>query len=109
MLFLTWQMFNLQSGVIAKGIFNDLSFDPSLVKVILTFATPHSRPVVLFDDYSYHYYRTTAQTWRSGRENRLAHVSLTSVGGSHMDFLVQTDSVASWEIDVHTVVSRLHY
>jgi len=93
--------------VIAKGIFNDISFDPSLVKVILTFATPHSRPVVLFDEYSYQYYRATSKTWRLGRENRLAHVSLTSVGGSHMDFLVQTDSVASWEIDVYTVVSYL--
>ncbi|XP_034242534.1 GPI inositol-deacylase [Thrips palmi] len=95
------------SGVIAKGIFNDISFDPSLVKVILTFATPHSRPVVLFDEYSYHYYRATSKTWRLGRENRLGHISLTSVGGSYMDFLVQTDSIASWDIDVHTVTTTV--
>lgn len=94
--------------MIAKGIFNDPSFDPRLVQLILTFATPHSRPVVVFDEYTYKYYQETSKTWLTGRSKKLAHVTIASIGGGHMDYLVQTDSVASWDVDVHTVVCYFH-
>lgn len=95
------------SGLIAKGIFNDPSFDPSLVQVILTFATPHNRPVIVFDEYTYQYYQATSKTWVLDRGDRLAHVTLASVGGGPMDYLVQTDSISSWDTDLHTVTTTV--
>lgn len=94
-------------GLIAKGLFNSPVFDPSVVRVIFTFATPHSRPVIVFDEYIYRYYRTTSKTWLSGRPNKLKHVTLISVGGGHKDYLVQADSITSWEVDVYAVTTTI--
>lgn len=64
--------------------------------------------MVVFDEYTYKYYQETSKTWLKGRSNKLAHVTIASIGGGHMDYLVQTDSVASWDVDVHTVVCYDH-
>jgi hypothetical protein len=99
----------LQGGMVAKGLFQDPSFDKNLVRVIITLATSHTRPVLALDSFLAKYYDSVNAYWRTNRraggEGNLSHVTFASIGGGHRDILVRSGLTQMEEADVNVVVS----
>lgn len=82
-------------GLIARGLFTLPKFDPSVVRTIITFGTPHHHPVLSFDPQLMDYYETVNRFWRSqafsnDTEKRLKNITLVSVSGGLRDVLVRS-------------------
>lgn len=93
----------------AKGLFQDPSFDKSLVRVIITLVTPHKSPVLGLDSFLAKYYDSVNAYWRdnrrAGSEGNLSHVTFASIGGGHRDILVRSGLTQMEEADVNVLVS----
>jgi len=95
--------------MVAKGLFQDPSFDRNLVRVIITLVTPHKGPVLALDSFLAEYYDSVNAYWRTNRragsEGNLSHVTFASIGGGHRDILVRSGLTEMEEADVNVVVS----
>ena len=95
--------------MVAKGLFQDPSFDRNLVRVIITLVTPHKSPVVALDSFLATYYNSVNAYWRTNRragsEGNLSHVTFASIGGGHRDIQVRSGLTEMEEADVNVVVS----
>ncbi|XP_050431681.1 GPI inositol-deacylase [Adelges cooleyi] len=95
-------------GIIAKGLFIEPKFDPSLIKLIITLATPH-RPLILTDLYMDEYYRKVNAIWGNGfdkpRSSYLSNISLLSIGGGHKDLMVWPSLTYTPHADINTLSS----
>ncbi|XP_069125572.1 GPI inositol-deacylase-like [Argopecten irradians] len=74
---------------IARALFTLPDFDPSLVSVIITQATPHQAPIVPFDLKLSTFMKTVNDYWREHGNSTLSHVTIVSTGGGHRDVLVR--------------------
>ncbi|XP_060063451.1 GPI inositol-deacylase-like [Ylistrum balloti] len=76
-------------GNIARALFTLPDFDPSLVSVIITQATPHQGPVIPFDMKLSTFMTTVNNYWVDHSNSSLSHVTIVSTGGGHRDVLVR--------------------
>ncbi|XP_076854507.1 GPI inositol-deacylase [Brachyhypopomus gauderio] len=80
-------------GVVARALFTLPSFNPGLVSLILTQASPHLAPVLSLDPYILEFYSSVRRRWRSEAED-LRNVTVLSVGGGYRDYQVRSGLTA---------------
>ncbi|XP_026073937.1 GPI inositol-deacylase-like [Carassius auratus] len=80
-------------GVVARALFALARFNPRLVSLIITQASPHQAPVLSLDPYILEFYSRVRQRWATSAED-LRNVSVLSVGGGHLDFQVRSGLTA---------------
>ncbi|KAI4877972.1 hypothetical protein NFI96_020741 [Prochilodus magdalenae] len=80
-------------GVVARALFTLPRFNPHLVSLILTQASPHHAPVVSLDPYILGFYSSVKRRWSSGAED-LRNVTVLSVGGGYRDYQVRSGLAA---------------
>ncbi|XP_062862373.1 GPI inositol-deacylase [Trichomycterus rosablanca] len=76
-------------GVIARALFSLPRFNPHLVSLILTQASPHQAPVLSLDPYILDFYSSVGQHWKTGGRD-LHNVTVLSVGGGYRDYQVRS-------------------
>ncbi|XP_036417811.1 GPI inositol-deacylase isoform X2 [Colossoma macropomum] len=95
-------------GVVARALFTLPRFNPRLVSLILTQASPHHAPVISLDPYilggvftpdkmdqteEKEFYSSVRQHWAAGAED-LRNVTVLSVGGGYRDYQVRSGLTA---------------
>ncbi|TRY94184.1 hypothetical protein DNTS_028358 [Danionella cerebrum] len=76
-------------GVVARALFTLPRFDPRLVSLIITQASPHQAPVLSLDPYILEFYSSVRHHWATRAQN-LLNVTVLSVGGGYLDVQVPT-------------------
>ncbi|XP_028847097.1 GPI inositol-deacylase isoform X2 [Denticeps clupeoides] len=76
-------------GVVARALFTLPRFNPALVNLILTQASPHQAPVLPLDPHILDFYSAVRQRWITGAED-LRNVTVLSVGGGYRDYQVRS-------------------
>ncbi|XP_037542191.1 GPI inositol-deacylase [Nematolebias whitei] len=76
-------------GVVARALFTLPRFNPHLVSLIITQASPHLSPVLGLDPYLLEFYSAVRQKWVN-QANRLRNVTVLSVGGGYRDYQVRS-------------------
>ena len=89
-------------GMVAKALFSRPDFDPDLINVIITLATPH-QPVVLLDRETQDFYNNVNRYWTENRNSKLKDVTLVSVGGGDRDVQVRSSLTRSEHADVNVI------
>ncbi|MEQ2200350.1 hypothetical protein XENOCAPTIV_028029, partial [Xenoophorus captivus] len=74
-------------GVVARALFTLPRFNPHLVSLIITQASPHMAPVLALDPYLLDFYDAVRQKWVY-QANKLRNVTVLSVGGGYRDYQV---------------------
>uniref|UniRef100_A0A673N6A2 GPI inositol-deacylase n=1 Tax=Sinocyclocheilus rhinocerous TaxID=307959 RepID=A0A673N6A2_9TELE len=80
-------------GVVARALFTLARFNPRLVSLIITQASPHQAPVLSLDPYILEFYSTVRHRWATNAED-LRNVTVLSVGGGYLDFQVRSGLTA---------------
>ncbi|KAG9349391.1 hypothetical protein JZ751_027834 [Albula glossodonta] len=80
-------------GIVARALFALPRFNPQLVSLILTQASPHHAPVLTLDAQLLDFYSTVRRRWCSGADD-LLNVTVLSVGGGHRDYQVRSGLTA---------------
>ncbi|XP_058642833.1 GPI inositol-deacylase isoform X1 [Onychostoma macrolepis] len=80
-------------GVVARALFTLARFNPRLVSLIITQASPHQAPVLSLDPYILEFYSTVRHRWTTNAED-LRNVTVLSVGGGYLDFQVRSGLTA---------------
>uniref|UniRef100_A0A8C9V108 GPI inositol-deacylase n=1 Tax=Scleropages formosus TaxID=113540 RepID=A0A8C9V108_SCLFO len=80
-------------GVVARALFTLPRFNPRLVSLIVTQASPHQAPVLPMDSYLLEFYSAVRGRWQAGAED-LHNVTVLSVGGGHRDYQVRSGLTA---------------
>uniref|UniRef100_A0A8C1CI38 GPI inositol-deacylase n=1 Tax=Cyprinus carpio carpio TaxID=630221 RepID=A0A8C1CI38_CYPCA len=80
-------------GVVARALFALARFNPRLVSLIITQASPHQAPVLSLDPYILEFYSRVRHRWATSAEE-LRNVSVLSVGGGYLDFQVRSGLTA---------------
>ncbi|XP_038125707.1 GPI inositol-deacylase isoform X2 [Cyprinodon tularosa] len=76
-------------GVVARALFTLPRFNPRLVSLIVTQASPHVAPVLALDPYLLEFYVAVRQKW-STQAQKLRNVTVLSVGGGYRDYQVRS-------------------
>lgn len=76
-------------GVVARALYTLPRFNPNLVDLIITQASPHLAPVLALDPFLLDFYSTVRQRWVS-QAHRLRNVTVVSVGGGYRDYQVRS-------------------
>lgn len=76
-------------GVVARALFTLPKFDPRLVSLIITQASPHQAPVLPLDPYLLEFYSAVRRRWITGAQD-LRNVTVLSVGGGYRDYQVRS-------------------
>ncbi|XP_046987741.1 GPI inositol-deacylase [Schistocerca americana] len=92
-------------GVVARGLFMLPDFNTSLVKVIVTLATPHVSPVLSVDWHLSSYFGKTNVFWGTHRNDQLKNVTFVSLGGGHRDVMVQSALTISSSADINILTT----
>ncbi|KAJ8252811.1 hypothetical protein GJAV_G00205880 [Gymnothorax javanicus] len=80
-------------GVVARALFTLPRFNPQLVSLILTQASPHSAPVLPLDPQLLEFYSAVRGRWCGGAGD-LHNVTVLSVGGGYRDYQVRSGLTA---------------
>ncbi|TSM60577.1 GPI inositol-deacylase [Bagarius yarrelli] len=80
-------------GVIARALFSLPRFNPHLVSLILTQASPHQAPVLSLDPFILDFYSVVRRRW-SSRAEELRNVTVLSVAGGFRDYQVRSGLTA---------------
>ncbi|XP_030642693.1 GPI inositol-deacylase [Chanos chanos] len=80
-------------GVVARALFTLPRFNPSLVSLIITQASPHQAPVLSLDPHILEFYSAVRQKWVAGAED-LQNVTVLSAGGGYRDYQVRSGLTA---------------
>uniref|UniRef100_A0A672NMJ8 GPI inositol-deacylase n=1 Tax=Sinocyclocheilus grahami TaxID=75366 RepID=A0A672NMJ8_SINGR len=80
-------------GVVARALFTLARFNPRLVSLIITQASPHQAPVLSLDPYIQEFYSRVRHRWATSAED-LRNVTVLSVGGGYLDFQVRSGLTA---------------
>ncbi|KAK7788803.1 hypothetical protein R5R35_010913 [Gryllus longicercus] len=97
-------------GMVAKGLFLNPQFNPRLVEVIITLATPHKAPVLLLDRHLVDYHSKVDSFWRAQKNNtsgNIGHVTLVSIGGGQRDILVKSVLTQAEEADISVLSTQI--
>ncbi|KAF7709869.1 GPI inositol-deacylase [Silurus meridionalis] len=76
-------------GVIARALFALPRFNPRLVILILTQASPHLAPVLSLDPFILDFYSSVRRRWIARAED-LRNVTVLSMGGGYRDYQVRS-------------------
>ncbi|XP_057192030.1 GPI inositol-deacylase [Triplophysa rosa] len=80
-------------GVVARALFTLPRFNPHVVSLIITQASPHQAPVLSLDPYILQFYTTVSKRWATDAE-KFRNVTVLSVGGGHRDYQVRSGLTA---------------
>lgn len=92
-------------GMIAKGLFLEPDFDPSVVQMIVTLATPHS-PALLSDHLLSSYYESVNAFWDTYNASE-DNINVISIGGGPRDLLVRSDLTLTPHADISVIASAI--
>ncbi|KAM3607858.1 uncharacterized protein V6R79_015254 [Siganus canaliculatus] len=76
-------------GVVARALYTLPRFNPNLVSLIITQASPHLAPVLALDPYLLDFYAAVRHKWVN-QANKLRNVTVLSVGGGYRDYQVRS-------------------
>ncbi|XP_008402557.1 GPI inositol-deacylase isoform X1 [Poecilia reticulata] len=76
-------------GVVARALFTLPRFNPHLVSLIITQASPHMAPVLALDPYLLDFYTAVRQKWVN-QAAQLRNITVLSVGGGYRDYQVRS-------------------
>ncbi|XP_029936332.1 GPI inositol-deacylase [Myripristis murdjan] len=76
-------------GVVARALFTLPRFNPRLVTLIITQASPHLAPVLALDTYLLDFYSAVRHRWVNQADG-LRNVTVLSVGGGYRDYQVRS-------------------
>uniref|UniRef100_A0A1A8JMA2 GPI inositol-deacylase n=1 Tax=Nothobranchius kuhntae TaxID=321403 RepID=A0A1A8JMA2_NOTKU len=76
-------------GVVARALFTLPRFNPHLVSLIITQASPHLAPVLGLDPFLLEFYAAVRQKWVN-QANKLRNVTVLSIGGGYRDYQVRS-------------------
>uniref|UniRef100_A0A1A8PCW7 GPI inositol-deacylase n=1 Tax=Nothobranchius rachovii TaxID=451742 RepID=A0A1A8PCW7_9TELE len=76
-------------GVVARALFTLPRFNPHLVSLIITQASPHLAPVLGLDPFLLEFYAAVRQKWVN-QANKLRNVTVVSIGGGYRDYQVRS-------------------
>ncbi|XP_065107646.1 GPI inositol-deacylase [Paramisgurnus dabryanus] len=80
-------------GIVARALFTLPRFNPQLVSLIITQASPHQAPVLSLDPYILEFYSSVSKRWATGAEE-FRNVTVLSVGGGYRDYQVRSGLTA---------------
>lgn len=95
----------MQGGILARGVFMNPDFNPNLVHLIITLASPHKYALIQFDSYISNYYKDVNNFWKNNQN--LSHINLISLSGGFKDIIVHSDVTTDVNCDFNVVVSTL--
>ncbi|XP_042192094.1 GPI inositol-deacylase isoform X3 [Callorhinchus milii] len=87
-------------GIIARALFTLRNFDPTLISLIITQATPHIAPVLPLDSYLTDFYTAVNSYWILN-EKDLRNVTILSVGGGFRDYQVRSGLTVVPSLDAY--------
>ncbi|XP_053733811.1 GPI inositol-deacylase [Synchiropus splendidus] len=94
-------------GVVARALFTLPRFNPNLVSLIITQASPHLAPVLVLDSYLLDFYSAVRQKWVN-QASKLQNVTVLSIGGGYRDYQVRSGltslSCPSWDSNKFSLV-----
>ncbi|XP_039611917.1 GPI inositol-deacylase isoform X1 [Polypterus senegalus] len=76
-------------GIIARALFLLPKFNPNIINLIITQATPHQGPVLPLDSYITDFYRSVNNYWMD-HAVELQNVTVLSIGGGFRDYQVRS-------------------
>ncbi|XP_019727635.1 GPI inositol-deacylase isoform X2 [Hippocampus comes] len=80
-------------GLVARALFTLPNFNASLVRLIITQATPHLAPVLVLDHYLRDFYLSLRKKWVQ-QADELRNVTVLSIGGGHRDYQVRSGLIS---------------
>ena len=96
-------LFFFQGGLVTKGLFTLPDFNPQLVNLIISLASPHKHALIQPDSYIANYYKNLEKTWANS--SKVNHVTLVSIGGGNRDLIVRSDLTGDPTGQVNVLVS----
>ncbi|XP_008327156.1 GPI inositol-deacylase [Cynoglossus semilaevis] len=76
-------------GVVARALFTLPRFNTSLVKLIITQASPHLAPVLALDPHLLDFYSAVRQKWVK-EADKLRNITVLSIAGGYRDYQVRS-------------------
>ncbi|XP_061697618.1 GPI inositol-deacylase [Syngnathoides biaculeatus] len=80
-------------GVVARALFMLPHFNTTMVRLIITQASPHVAPVLVLDPYLLDFYSSLRKKWVK-QADELRNVTVLSVGGGHRDYQVRSGLIS---------------
>ncbi|XP_053646137.1 GPI inositol-deacylase [Cherax quadricarinatus] len=94
-------------GMVARAVYTLDTVAASKVSLIITLATPHTRPVLVLDQYLEQFYEKVNTYWIMERSLDLKDVVLVSIGGARNDVQVPTSHTITPLADVATTTTNV--
>ncbi|XP_066952739.1 GPI inositol-deacylase [Macrobrachium rosenbergii] len=94
-------------GMVARALLASENVTASTVPLIITQATPHTRPVVTVDHHLKEFYEKVNDYWEKERNCTLKDVILITVGGGRNDIQVATSHINTPFADIATTTSNV--
>ncbi|KAK6642802.1 hypothetical protein RUM43_004304 [Polyplax serrata] len=92
-------------GILARGVFMNPDFNPNLVHLIITLASPHKYALIQFDSYISNYYKDVNNFWKNNQN--LSHINLISLSGGFKDIIVHSDVTTDVNCDFNVVTTAV--
>ncbi|XP_071536619.1 GPI inositol-deacylase isoform X2 [Panulirus ornatus] len=92
-------------GMVARAVYMSGSVTPSTIPLIITQATPHTRPVLVLDQHLQSFYEKVNTYWTTRRTLDLKGVVLVTVGGGRNDIQVPTSHTSTPLADISTTTA----
>ncbi|XP_043916554.1 GPI inositol-deacylase [Protopterus annectens] len=87
-------------GLVARALLTLQDFNPDLISLIITQATPHIAPVLTVDRYLLDFYDTVNSYWLLNA-NTVKNVTVLSVGGGFRDYQVRSGLTILPSLNIH--------
>ncbi|KAK3859351.1 hypothetical protein Pcinc_034526, partial [Petrolisthes cinctipes] len=100
-------------GMVGRAVYthrdNNGTITPTMVPLIITQATPHTRPVIVLDQQLNDFYDKVNAYWIMERDYDLKDVVLVTVGGGRNDIQVPTTRANTPVADISTTTADVPY
>ncbi|XP_068212872.1 GPI inositol-deacylase [Palaemon carinicauda] len=94
-------------GMVARALLASENVTASTVPIIITQATPHTRPVVTVDHHLKEFYEEVNDYWEKERTCKLKDVVLITIGGGRNDIQVATSHINTPFADIATTTANV--
>lgn len=94
-------------GMVARAVYTTKQVTAAMAPLIITQATPHTRPVLVLDPHIQKFYDKVNTFWMMEREFDLKEVVLLTVGGGRNDIQVPTSHTNTPLADLATTTANI--
>ncbi|XP_050692366.1 GPI inositol-deacylase-like isoform X2 [Eriocheir sinensis] len=94
-------------GMVARAVYTTKLVTSAMAPLIITQATPHTRPVLVLDPHIEHFYEKVNVFWIMERQFDLKDVVLVTVGGGRNDIQVPTSHTNTPLADLATTTADI--